>query len=60
MGKMLFELACRQISLLEADYFGLEYKEQGSNVEVRRNVKEKNRSTEIEKRNYATFCVHFF
>lgn len=33
MGRMLFEQACIQLSLLEADYFGLEYREQGSNIE---------------------------
>lgn len=27
---MLFDQVCRQLSLLEADYFGLEYQEQGS------------------------------
>jgi FERM/RhoGEF/pleckstrin domain protein 2 len=24
-GKMLFELVCKQLNLLETDYFGLEY-----------------------------------
>lgn len=27
MGKVLFEQVCRQLNLLEADYFGLEYQE---------------------------------
>lgn len=32
MGKVLFEQVCRQLNLLEADYFGLEYNENTSNV----------------------------
>lgn len=36
MGKVLFEQVCRQLSLLEADYFGLEYQEQGSNTKVKK------------------------
>lgn len=35
MGKVLFEQVCRQLNLLEADYFGLEYQEHGSNTKVR-------------------------
>lgn len=27
MGRVLFEQVCRQLNLLEADYFGLEYQE---------------------------------
>lgn len=27
LGKVLFEQVCRQLNLLEADYFGLEYQE---------------------------------
>lgn len=27
MGKVLFEQVCRQLNLLEADYFGLEYQD---------------------------------
>lgn len=38
MGKVLFEQVCRQLSLLEADYFGLEYQEQGSNTKVSNNT----------------------
>lgn len=34
MGKVLFEQVCRQLNLLEADYFGLEYQEATSNVKV--------------------------
>lgn len=34
LGKILFEQVCRQLSLLEADYFGLEYQEIGSNIKV--------------------------
>lgn len=34
MGKVLFEQVCRQLNLLEADYFGLEYQEHGSNTKV--------------------------
>lgn len=32
---MLFEQVCRQLNLLEADYFGLEYQEHGSNTKVK-------------------------
>lgn len=32
LGKILFEQVCRQLNLLEADYFGLEYNENTSNV----------------------------
>lgn len=32
---MLFEQVCRQLNLLEADYFGLEYHETTSNVKVK-------------------------
>lgn len=35
LGKVLFEQVCRQLSLLEADYFGLEYQEVGSSIKVR-------------------------
>lgn len=34
LGKVLFEQVCRQLNLLEADYFGLEYQEHGSNTKV--------------------------
>lgn len=34
LGKVLFEQVCRQLNLLEADYFGLEYQETTSNVKV--------------------------
>lgn len=34
LGKVLFEQVCRQLSLLEADYFGLEYQEQESKIKV--------------------------
>lgn len=34
LGKVLFEQVCRQLNLLEADYFGLEYEESNSNVKV--------------------------
>lgn len=27
LGKVLFEQVCRQLNLLEADYFGLEYQD---------------------------------
>ncbi|XP_059620168.1 FERM, ARHGEF and pleckstrin domain-containing protein 2 isoform X2 [Phlebotomus argentipes] len=32
LGKVLFEQVCRQLNLLEADYFGLEYQEPGSHT----------------------------
>lgn len=32
LGKVLFEQVCRQLSLLEADYFGLEYQEPESKI----------------------------
>lgn len=35
LGKVLFEQVCRQLSLLEADYFGLEYQEQESKIKVK-------------------------
>lgn len=35
---MLFEQVCRQLNLLEADYFGLEYHETTSNVKVRYSI----------------------
>lgn len=35
LGKVLFEQVCRQLNLLEADYFGLEYSEStNANVKV--------------------------
>lgn len=34
LGRVLFEQVCRQLNLLEADYFGLEYQEHGSNIKV--------------------------
>lgn len=34
MGKVLFEQVCRQLNLLEEDYFGLEYRETGSTTYV--------------------------
>lgn len=34
LGKVLFEQVCRQLNLLEADYFGLEYQETGSSIKV--------------------------
>lgn len=34
LGKVLFEQVCRQLNLLEADYFGLEYQDATSNVKV--------------------------
>lgn len=36
LGKVLFDQVCRQLNLLEADYFGLEYQEHSSNVKVTR------------------------
>lgn len=32
LGKVLIEQVCRQLNLLEADYFGLEYQEIGSTI----------------------------
>lgn len=32
LGKVLFEQVCRQLNLLELDYFALEYNENTSNV----------------------------
>lgn len=37
LGKVLFEQVCRQLNLLEADYFGLEYSE-STNANVKVNV----------------------
>jgi len=33
-GSVLFEQVCKQLNLLEADYFGLEYQEGSTKVSV--------------------------
>lgn len=34
---MLFEQVCKQLNLLEADYFGLEYQEGSTKVNINKN-----------------------